>query len=132
MYLQREPSCIAFDLSHSYLSAEKMYEYTGCDFIMIGRAALGNPWIFTEINDYFEYGKTPVKPSLEERLSIMKKHIEGIVENKGEEIGMREARKHAAYYLKGFHKAASLRSEAFSMTKLSDLYNLIDKIKLKN
>lgn len=113
---------------NSVQSAKRMYEYTNCDYIMVGRGALGNPWIFTQINEYLRNGKIINEPTLEERLKVMKGHIELIVKNKGENIGMREARKHVAYYLKGFTYAAKLRSEAFSMCTLNDLYKLIEKI----
>lgn len=113
----------------SPFKAKEMYDYTKCDLVMIGRAALGSPWIFKEINEYFTTGKILEKPSLDERLLVMKRHIEGIVENKGEKQGIREARKHAAYYLKGFRNAASLRKDAFSLNTLDDLYKLIERIK---
>ena len=109
-----------------------MYEYTKCDYVLIGRGALGNPWIFREINEFFENGVMIGRPDLDERLSVMQKHIESIVALKGENIGMREARKHAAYYLKGFRGAAALRSDAFSMCTLNDLYILIDKVRGNN
>ena len=116
----------------SAIDAKRMYEYTGVDLVMVGRASLGNPWIFKEINQYFEYGKIMEPVSLDERLLVMKEHIEGIVEDKGESIGIKESRKHVAYYLKGIRNAASFRNDAFSINTLEDFYNLIEKIKLSN
>ena len=106
------------------VSAKNLYDYTGVDYIMIGRGALGNPWIFREVNAYFGEGNVLEPPSLDERLDVLSRHITRIVELKGEHIGMREARKHAAYYLKGFPHAAMLRNLAFTMETLDDLKQL--------
>ena len=106
-------------------SAKRLYEYTGADYIMIGRGALGNPWIFREVNAYLGEGITLPPPGLEEKLDVLSRHITRIVELKGERIGMREARKHAAYYLKGFKNAAKLRNLCFSMETLDDLNRLL-------
>ena len=110
-------------------SAKRLYEYTGVDYIMIGRGALGNPWIFREVNAYLKEGKLLPPPDLDEKLDVLERHITRLVELKGEYIGMREARKHTAYYLKGFPKAAKLRSLAFSMETLTDLKQLITSIR---
>ena len=113
-------------------SAEHMLRYTGCDYIMIGRGALGNPWVFREINEYFDKGIIMKPPAPEEKCDVLLRHIEKAVEYKGEYVGMHEARKHTAYYLKGFKNAAKLRNLAFSMKTLDDLKELIDKIKTCN
>ena len=110
-------------------SAKHLYDYTGVDYIMVGRGALGNPWIFSEINAYLGEGKLLPKPSLDEKLSVLTRHITDLVKYKGEYVGMREARKHTAYYLKGFKNAAKLRNLAFSMETLDDLKGLIDAIR---
>ena len=112
----------------SYDDAKRMYEYTGCDLIMVGRASLGNPWIFEEINAGFN-GEVYYKPDFEEKMRIMKQHIESLCENKGEYIGMRESRAHIPHYLKGFSGAAKLRNEACRVSTLKDLNALIDKAK---
>ena len=113
-------------------SAQHMYEYTGCDYIMIGRGALGNPWVFREINEYFDKGIIIKPPTLDEKCDVLLRHIKAVVEYKGERVGMREARKHTAYYLKGFRNAAKLRNLAFSMETLKDLENLIQEIRTSN
>lgn len=113
-------------------SAQYVMEYTGCDYLMIGRGALGNPWVFREINEYFEKGKIITPPSLEEKCDVLLRHIRSIAAYKGEYIGMREARKHTAYYLKGFKNAAKLRNMAFSMETLEDLDTLIGTIRTGN
>ena len=110
-------------------SARYVYEYTGCDHIMVGRGALGNPWIFKEINTYLDKGMILPPPDIDERCDVLLEHIERLVELKGERVGMREARKHTAYYIKGFKNAAKLRNKAFSMETLEDLKGLIQMIK---
>ncbi|MBQ1474931.1 MAG: tRNA dihydrouridine synthase DusB [Ruminococcus sp.] len=113
-------------------SAQFVMEYTGCDYLMVGRGALGNPWVFREINEYFDKGIIIDPPTLDEKCDILLRHIKSAVEYKGEYVGMREARKHTAYYLKGFKNAAKLRNLAFSMETLSDLEELIGEIRKSN
>lgn len=106
----------------------RMYEYTGCDLVMIGRGSYGRPWLFGQILDYFE-GKTPrLEPELDEKLSIMRRHIGLLVEDKGERTGMKEARRQAAWYIKGIAGAASLRNRFGSINVLADLDELIKEI----
>lgn len=107
---------------------ERMLDYTGCDLVMVGRGALGNPWVFQNINAYFN-GDKQYTPTFDEKMQVMKKHIESLVENKGEYIGMREARAHIPHYLKGFNGAAKMRNHACKVSTLKDLYALIDKAK---
>lgn len=108
--------------------AREMLETTGCDLVMVGRAALGNPWIFREINAYFDTDKLYPKPGIAERLVVMVRHIERLCQYKGEQIGMKEARKHIAYYLKGFKGAAAFRKSAGTVSTLDDLYALVKQI----
>lgn len=110
----------------SPLLAAKMYEETGCDFIMIGRGAMGKPWLFSMINNYLYDGTIIPEPSLIERMLIMQQHIEKIVEYKGEKIGMREARKHTAWYMRGLKGAAELRRKCGELNELCDLKYLIE------
>ena len=108
--------------------AKRMFEYTKCDLLMVGRGALGNPWVFKNINAYFNLDKQ-VTPTFEEKMLVMKKHIEKLAENKGEYVGMKEARAHIPHYFKGFSGAAKLRNDACRVSTLSDLYALIEKAK---
>ena len=108
--------------------AKRLYELTGVDYIMVGRGALGNPWIFREINALLGENRALPPPLPQERTDVLKRHITRLVALKGERVGMREARKHTAYYLKGFKNAAKLRSAAFSMETLEDLNRLIDMV----
>lgn len=106
----------------------RMYEYTGCDLVMIGRGSYGRPWLFGQIRDYFGGKETRKEPSLEEKLDIMRRHIALLVKDKGETTGMKEARRQCAWYVKGLNGAAKLRNEFSQMNALSDLERLIDKI----
>ena len=107
--------------------AKQVLDLTGCDFVMIGRASLGNPWLFSQINAYLQNPAMPLYyPSLEEKLETMVAHVAKMVEYKGEYIALRQARKLVAGYFKGMHGAAALRNEAGKIETLDDL------IKLKN
>lgn len=110
------------------LSAENMFKATGCDFIMVGRGALGAPWLFRQINEYFDSGIIMPEPPIEERMAVMLRHIKQLCENKGDYVGMREARKHAAWYIKGIRGAAALRQEIGSLENLSQLEAIAEKV----
>ena len=110
------------------LSAENMYKSTGCDFIMVGRGALGAPWVFNQINEYLKSGNIIPEPPIEERMSIMMRHIEKLCEYKGEYIGMREARKHSGWYIKGIRGAAALRQEIGSLENMDQLKAIAEKV----
>lgn len=110
------------------VDADKMIEQTNCDMVMVGRAALGNPWIFREINAYFDTDKLIFPPGPAEKISVMIKHIQKLVEYKGEYIGMREARKHVAWYIKGFKGAAEFRNRAGRLETFDQLLELSKEI----
>ena len=86
-----------------------MEEQTGCDGFMIARGAQGNPWIFRQILHYFETGEHLAKPTLEEVTQMILRHARMMLEFKGEYIGIREIRKHAAWYTAGYPNSARLR-----------------------
>jgi len=86
-----------------------MMEQTGCDGVMIGRAALGNPWIFTRTVHFLETGVLLPDPAPEERVNMALRHLDLLIENKGEKVAVREMRKHAAWYTRGLRGAAKLR-----------------------
>ena len=109
-------------------SAENMYKSTGCDFIMIGRGALGAPWLFNQINEYLKSGIILPDPPIEEKMSIMIKHIRKLCEYKGDYVGMREARKHSGWYIKGIRGAASLRQEIGSLETMDQLKAIAEKV----
>lgn len=92
-------------------SAKHMMEYTGCDAIMIGRAAQGNPWIFKRIIHYLKTEELLPLPSTKEIVAMIIKHMEMLVQYKGEKLAIREMRKHIAWYTKGLKNATILRRE---------------------
>ena len=108
--------------------AKEVMDITGCDLVMIGRATLGNPWIFAQINAYLENPNVKIHtPDLEERLGVMIEHIGKMVEYKGEHMAMLQARKLVVGYFKGMKGAAALRNEAGKINTLDDLYELRQK-----
>lgn len=109
-------------------SAALMLEKTGCDALMIGRGALGNPWIFERINAYLDECRVLPDVGIEEKMATMLRHIKTIVEYKGEYTAMREARHHAGYYTKGMRGGAALRREMCSLEKFEQLEELAFRI----
>ena len=108
--------------------AKQVLDYTKADFVMVGRASMGNPWIFSQINSYLQDPQKPLYyPTLEEKLTVMCSHIEKMVEYKGEYIALRQARKLVMGYFKGIRGAAALRNEAGKIETLDDLYALKQK-----
>ena len=103
-----------------YESAKRMFEYTGVDGIMIGRGALGNPWIFKEILTGKKVNVSPM-----ERLDIIKEHIELEVIEKGEDAGIKEMRKHIAWYVKNLKEASRIREKVNKITKKEELINVL-------
>ena len=91
------------------ISAKKMLDETGCDGIMIGRGAQGNPWIFSEINEYIKTGTIPSPPTIYERVQKALEHLNLLIEFKGERRGILEGRKHMAQYFKGIKGGARIR-----------------------
>ena len=109
-------------------SAAMMLEKTGCDAIMIGRGALGNPWLFSKINAYLDECRVLPEPSINQKMVTMLKHIEKIIEYKGEYTAMREARHHAGYYTKGMRGGAQLRKDICSYEHFEQLQELAFRI----
>ena len=102
-------------------SAAELMEKTGCDMVMIGRGALGRPWVFSQINAYLDHEVILPEPPVVEKMRVMLKHIETLCEYKGERVGIREARKHAAWYTKGLHGAANYRSRMGLINSVEEL-----------
>ena len=113
-------------------SAAIMFEKTNCDAIMIGRGALGNPWIFRRINAYLNECRVLPDVSINEKMVVMLKHIQKIIEYKDEYTAMREARHHAAYYTKGIRGGAALRKEISTFEHFEQLEELAYKIAKEN
>ncbi|MCC0740626.1 tRNA dihydrouridine synthase DusB [Clostridioides sp. ZZV14-5902] len=102
-----------------------MLDKTGCDAIMIGRGAQGNPWIFKRINHYMNTGEILPEPTLNEKISTAIKHLKLAVEEHGEYVAVREMRKHIAWYLKGLRNSARLRDE---INKIEDYQEVVSKL----
>ncbi len=113
---------------HTPEDAKAMYDHTGCDLVMVGRGALGRPWLFAQIAEYLKTGVLLPDPELTEKMRVMLLHIRRICDYKGEYIGMREARKHAAWYLTGLHGAAALRRKAGMLTIYEDAEKLAAEV----
>ncbi len=113
-------------------SAAIMLEKTNCDALMIGRGALGNPWVFSRINAYLDECRVLPEPTVTQKMVTMLKHIEKIIEYKGEYTAMREARHHAAYYTKGLRGGAALRKEISGYEHFEQLQELAFKIVKEN
>lgn len=109
---------------YSARDAMMMLEKTGCDLVMVGRGALGNPWIFREINSQYDLERPVSPPGIYERMAVMNRHIEKLCLYKGEHVGMREARKHTAWYMRGIKGAAKLRVMCGELRELSDMREL--------
>lgn len=107
----------------------EMYEQTGCDLVMIGRGSYGRPWIFGQIHDHFDGKPVRKEPGLDEKLEIMRRHISLLVEDKGEYVGIKEARRQAAWYVKGINGAAKLRDDFSKMNTFEDFERLTEKIR---
>jgi len=108
-------------------AAQKMLEETGVDGIMVGRAARGNPWIFRQIRDYLESGILPEKPDFEEVRRMMLRHAKIQLEYKGEYTGIREMRKHVAWYTAGYPNSARLRAKINEVESYEELTALLKR-----
>ena len=106
-------------------SAYKMFETTGVDGIMIGRGSFGNPWIFRNIKHYLETGEKGPPPTKGEKLAVMKEHIELAVKEKGEDVAVKEVRKHISWYTKNLKNSSEFR---YKMNKIESKEELIKAI----
>ncbi|MDD6735096.1 MAG: tRNA dihydrouridine synthase DusB [Clostridiales bacterium] len=106
--------------------ARRMLEYTGCDGVMVGRGAQGNPFIFRQIKEYFETGTVTYFPSHRDKLNQALEHVKILCAEKGENCGVKEARKHIAWYIKGIPHSSELKNKVFTVTALSDMVELLE------
>lgn len=109
-------------------SAAALYEHTGCDLIMVGRGALGKPWIFQQIEAYLQHEIILPDPPMAQRMATLMRQVRLTTEYKGERVALLEARKHTAWYLNGMRGAAQLRREAGTLTALEDLVRLCARV----
>ncbi len=112
----------------SGVSAKAMLDTTGCDGLMIGRAAQGNPWIFREILHYLKTGEILPPPSLKDRVTTALLHLNLLVEHKGEKRGIQEGRKHMAWYFRGVIGGARLRDTINKATTLEEMQEILSGI----
>ena len=108
-------------------SALAMFKQTGVDGIMIGRGSFGNPWIFKNIKHYLQTGEILPQPTNQERLQIMEKHIQLAVEEKGEDVAIKELRKHISWYTKNLKNSSEFRNSINKIEKKDELISTIEE-----
>ncbi len=112
----------------SAIKAKEMIEYSGVDGVMIGRAALGNPWIIKEISHYLNTGELIEKPTTKEKLQIAIKHLDRLIELKGEKLAILEMRSHASWYIKGIKQANKYKKDLQIASKREDYVLIFNKL----
>ena len=117
---------------HSPQSAAALYEQTGCDLIMIGRGALGAPWLFAQVEAYLKHGTLLPTPPLAKRLEVLCRQVALAASLKGERCALLQARKHASWYLREVRGAAVFRGEAGTITTMDDLRALCRRVLMAN
>ncbi len=109
--------------------AEEYRDRYGVDAIMIGRAAIGNPWIFRQIKHYFRYGEIIDPPSVSERIETIKEHLQRSLEWKGERLGILEMRRHYAIYLRGLPHIKPFRNQLVTQHDPADIFDILEEIR---
>ncbi|ORX24679.1 tRNA dihydrouridine synthase DusB [Thermoanaerobacterium sp. PSU-2] len=109
--------------------AKRMIDETGCDAVMVGRGAEGNPWIFKRILYYLNTGEILPEPTVSEKIDMILRHLDMMIEYKGEQIGILEMRKHIAWYLKGIRGASKIKQMVFTMSNYKEVKDLLLSIK---
>ncbi|HEY8348359.1 MAG TPA: tRNA dihydrouridine synthase DusB [Clostridiales bacterium] len=112
--------------------AARMLEYTGCDAVMVGRGAQGNPWLFKRLGYFLKTGQMLPEPDIEEKKAMMLRHLDMMVEYKGEYTGVREMRKHIAWYIKGCKNSSRFREKAFKASAYKEMAELIKTFGIEN
>lgn len=107
--------------------AKRMLDETGCDAVMIGRGVLGNPWLIKECIEYLEDKKEPKEVSVEEKINMIKYHIELLRKTKCDKLALLEIRSHASWYLKGIKNSSKLRTDICKAKNIEELLNLIEE-----
>lgn len=108
--------------------AARLIEQTGCDGVMIGRGALGNPWLIPRVQSFLKHGIILPEPSIEERIRVALEHFDRVLRYKGERIGLNEMRKHAVWYIKGVRKAALIRDEIMQTRSSEEMRVVLNRI----
>ncbi len=112
--------------------AKALFEYTGCDAVMIGRASEGNPWIFSRTVHYINTGELLPEPTAEEKLALSLKHLDMLVKYKGEYIGVREMRQHLGKYIKGLPHCAEARFHINKAETQKEMADFVEELLSKN
>lgn len=112
-------------------SAKKMFEETGCDAIMIGRATLGNPWLIKDIINYLENGILPKEVTPLEKIDMCLKHLNYLQEIKDEKVAVLEIRNHIAWYLKGLKGAAEIKNKTYQTRQINDIIDILKEYRKK-
>lgn len=113
------------DVTDCYL-AKQMLEETGCDAVMIGRGVLGNPWLIKECLDYLNEGILPKEISPQEKIKMLKRHFDLLVEDKCEKAAILEIRTHALWYIKGLPGSAKIKNEICQTKTKEEMFNILD------
>lgn len=108
--------------------AARLYEHTGCDLVMVGRGALGAPWIFSQIEAYIAHGTLLPDPPVAKRMAVLVRQTELSATLKGEKVALREARKHASWYMRGLNGASAFRAQAGQISTLDELQELCARV----
>ena len=106
--------------------AKEMLDFTGCDAVMIGRGVLGNPWLINECVSYLESGIIPPKPSAREKIEMLKRHYQLLVDSTSEKQAILEIRTHALWYIKGMPKSAYIKNEICKTKNSEDLFKILN------
>ena len=113
------------DVTSCYL-AKQMLEETKCDAVMIGRGVLGNPWLIKECVEYLESGKEPVPPTAEEKIAMLKRHFDLLLQDKPEKPAVLEIRSHALWYVKGLPNSAEIKNRICSTKDKNEIFEILD------
>lgn len=104
-----------------------MLEETGCDAVMIGRGVLGNPWLIKECVEYLETGKEPVEVTPEEKIAMLKRHFDLLVQDKCEKLALLEIRTHALWYIKGLPGSAAIKNQICQTKSKDEMFSILDE-----
>lgn len=107
--------------------AKKMLDETGCDAVMIGRGVLGNPWLIREIKEFLETNEVITRPSFRDKIAMIKRHYELLLEDKPEKLALLEIRSHAIWYLKGMPKSAEIKNAICSCKSSEEIFKILEE-----
>ncbi len=105
---------------------KRMLDETGCDAVMIGRGVLGNPWLIKEISEFMEYGEIKTVPTYKDKIDMIRRHYELLLEDKSEQVALLEIRSHAIWYLKGMPKSAEIKNQICSSKSSEEIFSILD------